>query len=174
MIFHYIVLLIAFIKWRQTESFTIAYKILFKRLLAFAIVYSIVSLPCIIVRFWELFTEPPLPFIIAHHIALTSRGFGNGIAWYINTNFTSINDNENGLLSESQDHGPHSTIQKMQNNINENNPGNINNEISHKMRKPDHNIQGSLTTNPSSIKSLDDWDPTEGEILKKTQILNTK
>ena len=90
LLFHYIVLFIAFIKWRKTKSFTIAFKILFKRLLAFAIVFTIVRLPSTIVRIYAIFGDPSIIWIMAHHIGLASVGLGNGIVWFTNTHCNTI------------------------------------------------------------------------------------
>lgn len=97
LIFHYIVLFTAFIKWKHTKSFNNAYKLLFKRLLSFAVVFTIIRLPPTIVRIYAIFNEPPFTLIILHHIGVAAVGFGNGIVWYFNTHCGSIHKNSNDM-----------------------------------------------------------------------------
>mmetsp|Transcript_75577 Transcript_75577/g.92847 ORF Transcript_75577/g.92847 Transcript_75577/m.92847 type:complete len:359 (+) Transcript_75577:22-1098(+) len=109
-VFHYIVLIVAFVKWQKTRAFTSAFKVLFQRLFAFALVYSVVNIPCVIVRIWAISKTPPLSLIILHHICLSGRGVGNGIAWYINRNCTDVSNRKHSkhlpLIEQSQDDDP--------------------------------------------------------------------
>ena len=157
-IFHYIVLLVAFIKWRQTESSTDAYKVLFKRLFAFAVIYSIANIPCTIARVWGLFDEPPLELIVLHHMGMAGRGFGNGIAWYINVKSNSANINMDGqrrlFLPTVNSQDPPAS-----------NTGSHNIKIT--LSTNERNERKTSTQNYSTIKtptSPNDYDPAEGNL----------
>ena len=87
---HYVVLIIAFCKWRQNMLAALLgyYKLIVIKLSRFVVVFTIVRLFPSIERIYVLWCGQdcavPVWLICAHHWSVASLGLSNGIVWIIN------------------------------------------------------------------------------------------
>mmetsp|Transcript_70996 Transcript_70996/g.87100 ORF Transcript_70996/g.87100 Transcript_70996/m.87100 type:complete len:362 (-) Transcript_70996:33-1118(-) len=121
-LFNYIVLIIAYIRYVKTKSYTFAYKLLIKRLIVWIVVFSILrSIPTFVrlMGIFHLTDDIPFILIAAHHYCFALWGFGNGLVWWINRNcvdtsrltpqysqtlvYSNSNNNNNGKESINTD-----------------------------------------------------------------------
>lgn len=85
LIFHYITLITACIKYKKTRAFTKAYLYLIRRLSAWVFVYTVVRIFPTIERVWVLVDQKnvPLWLVLVHHWFISSLGIANAAVWYV-------------------------------------------------------------------------------------------
>ena len=86
LMFHYIVLILAWFKYNETKSYTNAYIYLVNRLIAWVVVFSFIRLFPTIEIVWNVISVKTVPFwlVMLHHICTASVGIANAIVWYSN------------------------------------------------------------------------------------------
>lgn len=87
--FHYLTLIIAFIKWRQTSFFILSpiYYNICKKILRFVIVYSSLRLPAAVLRLIEISNNnTKLSLLIINHYCQALLGVANFVVFVYNNN----------------------------------------------------------------------------------------
>ena len=86
LLFHYLVLILAFEKYNQTKAYTNAFIFLVDRLVVWVVVFSIIRIFPTLDRIWSVIDDKTVPLwvVVSHHCCLGAIGIANGIVWYLN------------------------------------------------------------------------------------------
>ena len=107
LLFHYIVVILAFIKYRESfkhnySNVSVYLQRVMIRLFRFVLCYTIIWILPTIERILEFYHNTPNWLVRAHHISIASLGFANGIIWIINQKCdTKIMDKEHQTYNET-------------------------------------------------------------------------
>ena len=134
LLLHYIILILAFIKFSQTRWFTRAYWYLIKRLIPWVALHSVIRILPAAARAWRILYNKytvPLWLVIAHHIAIVSMGIANLGIWYLNRKIKRTSNVIDSQQIASQNHNHYNQtifgISKNNSNKNKNRYNNIDN-----------------------------------------------
>ena len=148
LLLHYLALLIAFYRWKQTSFFVLSpiYYEICKKILRFVVVYTILRLPATIDRLIEIFNNKSYFTLIAiNHYFQALIGVANFIVFAYNTRDNKINDNKTRYKLFNHNYYNNNNNNKNNDNYDNRNMMEANNELADSsiLTSPHYNIQRS-------------------------------